>query len=593
MGAKQSVPPSSGSDSAKNTEEGQALVSQEQQVKRSQTARTYELSASKLYTLLVTILVLFGLLVTSATRDWTIYRGEEERLKGVVDREDLITHDVPKQGEGESITVNLFVNGKDGDLGVAVGKGRKKSGKRATTESKTDGGSSKSSGSTTVGKKESSSASGGKQSKQTPKQTPKKTPKKTKKIPKVPKKPAKPAKQSESTGKGKSKGTAGADAANNPKKAKKAKLSYEEGRQKALDDYHLKLPLHLKKMQPRNVTLTPRIKTILDNYDGSLKPPLYCYKTPTGASAHPREPDADDLKNANLPLDVSKKILYYGAADYPCLFLTQECMDVLPGENSATNRVHERLYTDYDRLYFSTKHSMGKGSPPTEKDSTLSRAEKIAKLPSRKDLHFGTCAVVGNADNMLEGKYGKEIDSHDFVARFNTVIGPFSEAVGTKTDGMFAKPNYRSTQYRTDTTPSKYNMFPKYVPFELDPTHLPGGKPPLIYGVYELGVWRADLEKFFFAFLEAKNLTGDLSSFGVPKIHHTSGGITRLRAMIQMLRSGMCSRLDIYGFSADGGGKYFEPRKKVSTAHVINGENYYYRLMMATGVHGKLCVYGK
>ena len=34
------------------------------------------------------------------------------------------------------------------------------------------------------------------------------------------------------------------------------------------------------------------------------------------------------------------------------------------------------------------------------------------------------------------------------------------------------------------------------------------------------------------------------------------------------------------------------PKKLVSKAHPISAENYVYRLWMATGVHGKLCMYG-
>ena len=47
-----------------------------------------------------------------------------------------------------------------------------------------------------------------------------------------------------------------------------------------------------------------------------------------------------------------------------------------------------------------------------------------------------------------------------------------------------------------------------------------------------------------------------------------------------------------YGFSV-GGGKYFERNKVVSRAHPIQAENYVFRLLMATGTQGKLCVYGK
>ena len=87
-------------------------------------------------------------------------------------------------------------------------------------------------------------------------------------------------------------------------------------------------------------------------------------------------------------------------------------------------------------------------------------------------------------------------------------------------------------------------------------------------------------------------MTTAMESFGVPKLPHATGGIGRLRSMVHLLRLGVCDRLDVYGFSV-GGGKYFERNKVVSRAHPIQAENYVFRLLMATGTQGKLCVDGK
>ena len=250
--------------------------------------------------------------------------------------------------------------------------------------------------------------------------------------------------------------------------------------------------------------------------------------------------------------------------------------------------------------------------------SAKTKEEKVARLPDFSALRLGSCAIVGNADNVLKGKYGKEIDEHDFVVRFNVVTKPYSEFVGTKAGGMLVKPNYKDTEYKRDVVPTMYNLFPKvsvrissrpskrdflltsefnpqYVPFELDPSTLPGERPPLVYNSADYSDWRRDEEQMFWAYLEEKNLThfaGEHVGFGIPKIPHPTGGISRVRSLIQLLRSGVCDRLDMYGFSV-GGGKYFQPEKVVSHAHPIQSENYFYRLWMATGVQGKFCVYGK
>ena len=323
---------------------------------------------------------------------------------------------------------------------------------------------------------------------------------------------------------------------------------------------------HLKSMVPRDFNLSQDLQAMVDSYDGNLKPPEYCYVSPTGRKVKPREPDAQDKKkNANLPLDIARKILRLGAANYPCLILHQDCF--------RKGSVGRKNFNSYDKMYF--------------KNSTLTREEKVARTPNFRELKLGSCAIVGNADNMVSAKYGKEIDDHDFVARFNVVTKPYKDAVGTKAHGIFYKTNYKS-----DLKPEMFNFPPKYVPSELDPRTLPNKKPPLVYGMLNLHQWRFDLEQMFWAFLEEKNLTTPMETFGVPKLPHTTGGISRVRAMVALLRLGACDRLDIYGFSL-GGGKYFEKRKVVSKAHPIQAENHFYRLWMATGVQGKVCLYGK
>jgi hypothetical protein len=48
--------------------------------------------------------------------------------------------------------------------------------------------------------------------------------------------------------------------------------------------------------------------------------------------------------------------------------------------------------------------------------------------------------LIGSADNMLKKKWGEQIDAHDFVVRFNSVMKGFEKDIGTKTDGQGATP---------------------------------------------------------------------------------------------------------------------------------------------------------
>jgi hypothetical protein len=55
--------------------------------------------------------------------------------------------------------------------------------------------------------------------------------------------------------------------------------------------------------------------------------------------------------------------------------------------------------------------------------------------PERHLFHGKSCAVVGNSSKLLGDKLGDEIDSHDFIIRFNHGrVKGFESYVGTKTN---------------------------------------------------------------------------------------------------------------------------------------------------------------
>jgi len=69
--------------------------------------------------------------------------------------------------------------------------------------------------------------------------------------------------------------------------------------------------------------------------------------------------------------------------------------------------------------------------------------------------------------------------------------------------------------------------------------------------------------------------------------NHPSGGFSR---PLSVLASGLCTRVDLYGFSSKPSGKYFERSFKVLDTHMMGFEHWVYRYLMS---QGKMCVYGE
>lgn len=67
--------------------------------------------------------------------------------------------------------------------------------------------------------------------------------------------------------------------------------------------------------------------------------------------------------------------------------------------------------------------------------------------------------------------------------------------------------------------------------------------------------------------------------------HASTGGF---KLAMSVLASGLCTRLDLYGFSSKGGGRYFK-NAVVNTVHLIGLEHYALRVAMEEN-YG-VCVY--
>ena len=189
----------------------------------------------------------------------------------------------------------------------------------------------------------------------------------------------------------------------------------------------------------RTLEISDGRRPLPSEWDGSLKPPEYCYTSPTGKAVKP----APAPKKSPIPTNYARQVLQLASKDRPCIILSRGCAN----ESSTRHASARRL--PYFHRYF-------------DKTSKLTEEEKIMKFPTLFPGEWGSCAIVGNGDNMIKGQYGKEIDDHDFVARYNVITKPYAKAVGTKVSGMFDKFNYRIGPHKPDRMPTMVSHKPRH-----------------------------------------------------------------------------------------------------------------------------------
>eukprot|EP00898_Chlorokybus_atmophyticus_P003044 jgi/Chlat1/3740/Chrsp259S08833 len=200
-------------------------------------------------------------------------------------------------------------------------------------------------------------------------------------------------------------------------------------------------------------------------------------------------------------------------------------------------------------------------------------------FPDLQPGAFGTCAIVAVGDNMLHQQRGPEIDSHDTVFRYNSPMARYSDDIGIKSDIVYWKVRNDEVQYgQENQRATKFYMFKsmskyfenvessevqqqKYLGLPLLwPTRLAD---KLIYPTYVKYMKEAKLDT----------------------IQAPPGGF---KWFVQVLASGMCSRIDLYGYTAKGSGKYFERDSVMSTVHLAGLDHWVYRLAMELGA---VCIY--
>jgi len=240
----------------------------------------------------------------------------------------------------------------------------------------------------------------------------------------------------------------------------------------------------------------------------------------------------------------------------PCTLITKNCMSG-------------------DGKFGSTKWAMKGMSKGSKKN-----------IPELNTGVWGSCAIVGSSESLLKYSWGKDIDAHDTIIRYNAPVKRFAKHVGSRSDVILWKEDYKKEGVDANEKHNPKWFIMNTMQARRDAPDLFNGGVPVV--LHRLGN-EAQLGKVLTAY--ARGCKHD----GVGGPRSRIGGArdqlvptTGFRRVIALVNSDLCTRVDLYGFSS-GGGKYFNKEVEPHFVHVLPGEHLTYRLLME---QGKLCVYG-
>ena len=208
----------------------------------------------------------------------------------------------------------------------------------------------------------------------------------------------------------------------------------------------------------------------------------------------------------------------------------------------------------------------------------MRRIFKDGRIPSSLDVFpdlpawsLGSCALVAVGDNLLRAKHGKAIDAHDTVIRYNAPVKAYAQHVGRRSTVVYWKVRNNEKQYGQEgDLGAKFVTFKdatKYHPIAGAKELKKGtfrGKPVLWPSDRGAEIWKTAYESYM------RNVKGAPSKAA-------SGGF---KLACDVVGSGLCTRVSLYGFTSEGSGKYFDRSAMVKLAHFSGLEHFALRRMM-------------
>lgn len=196
-------------------------------------------------------------------------------------------------------------------------------------------------------------------------------------------------------------------------------------------------------------------------------------------------------------------------------------------------------------------------------------------FPDLQKGSLGSCALVAVADGMLGKKRGPEIDAHDTVFRYNGPMKGYTRDIGTRGDVFYWKQRRNEQQYGVEGQKATlFYMWKDFAKYQWTQQNV-GDKKEIPKQVFrgKQNLWESD----FAAGLVGKAYSMYAAEDKRDRTKHSSSGGFKLA--LSVLASGLCTRVDMYGYSSYGGGRYFK-NAVVNLVHKIGLEHYVLRTAM-------------
>jgi len=220
-----------------------------------------------------------------------------------------------------------------------------------------------------------------------------------------------------------------------------------------------------------------------------------------------------------------------------------------------------------------------------ERRKTVS-VDEWNSLPDIEKGGWGSCAFVGLADTLLTGKQGFEIDNHDVVIRLGELPKKNYEVyVGTRTDVIWIRRSAKMAPRGTVSDEHKKRRL--YIGHNNGNTDVP---------VLEIFAHRIRKNRTYGKYSKDNASPAQLLyerfedikwSKSTTKKRNPSSGF---KDALLLISSRFCSRLDLYGFSTNCGGAYYNVGHVMQLTHNCELESWFLHYIMQQYPELGVCV---